>query len=280
MKTIYSFSITFLILALFAMGFTNEKPSKTRILIQSSDKNISVSVLDRSAQVITGRLKDFNSGQFELSVIKQKNQIEVTLIDCPDLKSAEKLISHKGSSGFYETYDHKGLSELLNGDNRLFSMLKIDDPDNSGHGAGCISVSDVSKVNDLLKSLALDKKCKFAWSQNSEKQEMCLYALRSDSKKGAVIIGSEIESASYKDDRIQISLKEGAVKEWSDATHRNLGKVIAVVLDDQVIASPKVMTAIDSGKIEISGSYKAEEAKFIAAILNNGELPANFFIVK
>jgi hypothetical protein len=280
MKTILNSIIPLLIFALFAAGFTNESDAKHSILIQTSDKNVSSAMLSQSAEIITKRLKDFSSGKFDISVIPEKNQIEVTFTDDLDIKTVENLIIHNGNIQFYETYNHNSLAELLNGDIRLFSLLTKSEIDNAGTKIGCATGSEVGKVNDYLNTLKLNQSCKFAWTQNFDDTNVCLYALKISSEKGAILTGNDIESAEYNKDMIQIKLKSYAAAIWSDATKRNLNNVIAIVLDDNVISAPKVMSVIESGEIEISGKFTQAQAGYIAALLNNGVLPVSFTIVK
>ena len=67
---------------------------------------------------------------------------------------------------------------------------------------------------------------------------------------------------------------------FADATKRNLNNAIAMVLDDNVISAPKVMSPIESGEIEISGNFTHSQVNYIASLLNNGVLPVGFTIIK
>lgn len=280
MKTIYYFLITLLIFAILALAFTNRTNQKRSILIQSSDINISSVLLSQSADIISQRLKDFSTGEFNVSIIQKKKQIRVTFTNAWDLQTVENLIIHKGTIGFYETYNHDSLAELLSGDNRLFTLLTKSEIDNSGAKIGCASEEDIIMVTDYLNTLGLDQKCKFAWTQNFDKSNICLYALKIYGEDSPVITGNDIESSKYEKEKIQIKLKDYAVSLWSDATKRNQNKVIALVLDDNVISAPKVMTVIDSGEIEISGNFTQTQIGYIASLLNNVSLPVSFVVVK
>jgi preprotein translocase subunit SecD len=280
MKTIYYSLIPLLIYTLFGLAFTNNPTTKRTVLIQSSDKNISSVSLSQSAEIISARLKDFNAGKFDISVIQDKHQIKVILNDDLDVPAIQNLITHKGTIEFYETFNHNSLVELLNEDNHLFTLLNRSEIDNSGAKIGCASGSEVGKVTDYLNTLRLNQKCKFAWTRDFDKSSICLYALKIDGEKSPVITGNDVESAKYNQDKIQIKLKSYAVELWSDATKRNLNNVIAIVLDDNVISAPRVMSEITSGKIEISGKFTKAQSGYIAALLNNGVLPASFIIVK
>ena len=280
MKTKYYFLIPVIFVALLASSFMKSSAVEHTILIQASDKNISSVSLSQSAEIISNRLKDFSTGEFDISVIDDKKQIKVILTDEWDLPVAEDLIVHKGEISFYETYNHSSLVEMLNGDNHLFELLTKGETDGPDEKIGCTSGSQAEKVNEFLKTLGLDQKCKFAWTQNFEKTKLCLFALKINNGKSPVLTGNDIESATYDQDKIQIKIKDSAVELWSAATKRNLNNVIAILLDDYVISYPRVMSSIDSGEIEITGKFTKTEAGYVASIISNGVLPVSFTVVK
>ncbi|MDD3773868.1 MAG: protein translocase subunit SecD [Patescibacteria group bacterium] len=65
---------------------------------------------------------------------------------------------------------------------------------------------------------------------------------------------------------------EGA-KLFADITKRNLGKPVAIVLDNQPVSVPTVQTEITGGSAVITGQFDAAEAKRLAIQLNAGALP-------
>ena len=72
---------------------------------------------------------------------------------------------------------------------------------------------------------------------------------------------------------------EGARK-WRSLTGSNIGRRIAVVLDDYVYTAPVVNGEIPSGQSEISGNFSLQEAQDLANILKSGSLPAPTQIVE
>lgn len=104
--------------------------------------------------------------------------------------------------------------------------------------------------------------------------------------QSAVITGTDIESVKSSQDQnlkspeILINLKPAAVKLWAEVTRRNRNHVISIVLDGEVLAAPVVRSVMENGKCSITGNYTPDEARWIAAIGNNGELPLTFTVVK
>ncbi|MCS5491138.1 protein translocase subunit SecDF [Algoriphagus limi] len=72
---------------------------------------------------------------------------------------------------------------------------------------------------------------------------------------------------------------EGARK-WRSITAANVGRRIAVVLDDYVYTAPVVNGEIPTGQSEISGTFTLQEAQDLANILKSGSLPAPTQIVE
>ncbi|MCL4169297.1 UNVERIFIED_CONTAM: hypothetical protein GTU68_064660, partial [Idotea baltica] len=72
---------------------------------------------------------------------------------------------------------------------------------------------------------------------------------------------------------------EGA-KTWKRLTRENIGKNIAIVLDDNVYSAPTVNGEIPGGSSQISGGFSLEEAEDLANILKAGKLPAPARIVE
>ncbi len=286
MKAITLSIMAIYIFGLFAMGFTHKANSTKNILIQTNDKKASALTLEQSAKVIAERLNDFSTVKSEVSVIAEKNQIQVTVTDNADMKLVESLITNKGGLALYETYSRKSLSEILKDDGHLFSFFSGSKVNDSIGKIGCVPISEMGKVNDYLNTLNVDPSCKFAWTKNFDSTDVCLYALKTGADKASLIASSDIESVKYKLDKtmkynvIEIALKQSAVELWADATKRNIGKAIAIVLDNDVISAPKVIDEIKGGHLSITGNFTQAEAKYIAALGNNGELPLNFHVVK
>lgn len=98
--------------------------------------------------------------------------------------------------------------------------------------------------------------------------------------EGDVIVDA---SADYDENgRPAVSMRmngEGARK-WRQVTGSNIGKPIAIILDNQVYTAPTVNGEIPTGNSSITGSFSIEETKDMANILKAGKLPAPTHIVE
>ena len=67
---------------------------------------------------------------------------------------------------------------------------------------------------------------------------------------------------------------------WAKMTTRNVGRPIAIVLDNFVYSAPNVNDPITTGNSQISGSYTIKEAQDLSQILETGKLPAPAKIIQ
>ncbi|MDP1538447.1 MAG: protein translocase subunit SecD [bacterium] len=65
---------------------------------------------------------------------------------------------------------------------------------------------------------------------------------------------------------------EGA-KIFEELTEKNIGKILAIYIDNMPISMPTVQDKISGGKAQITGDFTVEEARTLARNLNAGALP-------
>lgn len=177
-----------------------------------------------------------------------------------------------------QSTNQKGLGDLIKGNANDFAV-------------GTAKVADKIKADELLKRadiLALfPEDLKFMWSAEPEKMDdkskemgYRLYACKVPQSGKADVGGKDILKASTGYDSqngdITVDLQmtnEGADK-WAKMTAENVGKFIAITMDDVVYSAPRVNQAINGGNTQISGNFSVEEAKDLAGLLNGGALPA------
>ena len=64
------------------------------------------------------------------------------------------------------------------------------------------------------------------------------------------------------------------------ATTENVGRLLAIVLDNQVISAPRILQPITGGSGQISGRFTVQQANDLAVLLRAGALPAKLTIVE
>ncbi len=162
-----------------------------------------------------------------------------------------------------------------------------------GPVVGYAAITDTAKVNKYLSRKeirALFPRIKFLWTAKPSDKEgryLQLIAIDVKNKDGkAPLEGDVIVDASQTFDqfsgRAQIDMVMNAkgAKIWKNLTKANIGKSIAIVLDNYVYSFPTVQGEIAGGRSQITGDFSMEEAKLIANILKAGKLPAPARIVE
>ncbi|MEO3998979.1 protein translocase subunit SecDF [Mesorhizobium sp. CAU 1732] len=72
---------------------------------------------------------------------------------------------------------------------------------------------------------------------------------------------------------------QGATR-FGQTTQQNVGRLFAIILDDQVISAPQIREPILGGSGQISGNFTAQSANDLAVLLRAGALPADLTIVE
>ena len=77
-----------------------------------------------------------------------------------------------------------------------------------------------------------------------------------------------------------MQMDANGTKEWKSLTEKNVGRPIAVTLDNRVYTAPNVNEPIPNGSSQISGNFTEDEAKDLVNVLSAGKLPASAKIVQ
>ena len=91
--------------------------------------------------------------------------------------------------------------------------------------------------------------------------------------------GSDLQETNVSFDRnsgkpeVQLKFTSQGAKKFADITTRNVGKIVAIVLDNQVIEAPRVNQAILTGDAVITGGFTTDSATALSRSLNAGALP-------
>ncbi len=104
--------------------------------------------------------------------------------------------------------------------------------------------------------------------------------------KETELSGKDLSSATISFDQntsqpvVQLKFNSTGTKKFSDITKRNVGKPVAIVLDNLIITAPTVNEAIPTGDAVISGGFTQEQAKALSTQLNAGALPVPLTVLE
>ena len=143
--------------------------------------------------------------------------------------------------------------------------------------------------NDIVKN-ALPSNIKFLFGIEEKAAKgnlrfFPLYAVKTlPGSDKAPLEGDAVEEAKQDFDQmgkpaIKMNMNNVGSKIWAKLTAKNVGRPIAIALDDVVYSAPNVNGPIEGGSSEISGKFTIEEAQDLANILKSGKLDAPAKIV-
>lgn len=183
-------------------------------------------------------------------------------------------------------------------DNPLFSVLQ---PAASQEGlfrgpvVGYAAARDTAKVNAYLNNdrvrAIMPRDLKFLWTIKPINDEPTrvhqLVAVRVTSRDGLAPLSGEAIADANKDfgqfgasPEVNMLMTPEGASIWRKLTADNVGKSIAIVLDDYVYSFPTVQGEISGGRSSITGNFTIAEAEDLATVLKAGKLPAPARIVE
>jgi SecD/SecF fusion protein len=163
------------------------------------------------------------------------------------------------------------------------------------HEVGYVSLKDTSKFFEFMQMevfksnllpncrLLLGKEEKMG--KNGDQRAFPVYAIRTvQGTDKAPMEGDAVEvaNADFSQDGkpiVTMRMNASGARSWARLTGKNVGRPVAISLDDIVYSAPNVMGAIEGGNTEISGSFTVEQTQDLAQILKTGKLKAPAKIV-
>ena len=266
--------------------------------------------VDNSAtNVLRNRIDQFGVVSPNIQVLQGKDgQILLELPGVKDHERVRDLLQRSANLEFYETYRAEELGSSFNA---LLSNLANDTTVNAaplamllsqgasygatmGYAADAKAMAAIDAVlaSPQAKTL-LPSDLRLRWAvkptvrtdANGQEHNFgyALYALRANGGKAA-LDGKAVSDASSNYDPLrgnEVSMRmnsEGA-RNWARITGQNVGKQVAIVLDDKVYSAPNVNDKIEGGSSSITGDFTIEEARDLANVLKSGKMDAKVHII-
>ena len=180
--------------------------------------------------------------------------------------------------------------------NPLFAVFQ---PINQGLAiVGYANARDTADVNKVIysevASTVFPAELKLRWGakaedfggENTRGDIFALYALKITEPNGRAPLEGDVITSS-KDDfdqmghpSVSMQMNSDGARRWSQITKQNIGRGVAIVLDDAVYSAPRILTQIDGGNSQITGNFTIEDTKDLANTLNSGKMPAPTRIVQ
>ncbi|MBO7082651.1 MAG: protein translocase subunit SecDF [Bacteroidales bacterium] len=242
------------------------------------------------------KLAEKNQATKELNEEETAEETEVeptegeTAVAEADTTAETGLLEQLAQDNEEETLSDDEALAKFQAQNPLYALLQ---PSYAQNGpaqtarVGIAQVKDTANINRMLAETAtiFPRNMKLAWtvkpeSYGGETEFLELVALKM-SRDNKCALGGEVITDARQDygqsNEVEVTIQmnaEGA-KAWKRLTGENVGKQVAIVLDDYVYSYPVVNQEISGGRSQISGGgMTIEEAQDLANILKAGKLPA------
>ncbi len=258
-----------------------------------------------ATNVLRNRIDAFGVVSPNIQVLQGKQgQI---LLELPGVKEHERvrdLLQRSANLEFYEMYNisdiQEGLRKAYAYNNDTLASLLAPSQYNSPM-IGYARAKDKEAINAIFRApevrAALPNNLKLAWSNKAVKPEnvggqkdiYTLVALRTDidpetheqrpRMNGDNIIDANTDFDAMRGQTVNMRMNPEGARQWAAVTRANVGKPVAIVLDDVVYSYPTINTVIEGGSSEITGDFTVQEAQDLANVLKSGKMTARVSII-
>lgn len=268
-----------------------ESGPKTRIevAVASCSEAESDRIMQNTAEVLQKRLEMHGIRKPEVE-ITGADQITVSIPHQKDMDAIRRLLCTEGRLELRTTFFPAEVSDRLmqamdaNPSDSISSILDI-----GSFRSPCMAsadAEDTAKVNEWLSKPEvrgiLGKNLRPMWTIGpvyEAVEKLGLIAVHEDKQSmlnHEDIADARAQHSGYSDEvEVMISMTEEGKEKWARMTGDNVGRCIAIVIDDLVYSYPTVAAQITIGKCSIMSGFTMDEAEELACIINSGPLPAS-----
>ena len=218
---------------------------------------------------------------------------EATPAETKTVSAADSLAAALKGDATAEDKSATNLEEIK----KQYPLLSILQLNSSGQGpvVGYANYKDTADINKYLAmpevKAELPKDLSLKWGVSAadfdkKKQTFELYAIKVTERNGKaplegdVVTDAKDEFNQYSKPVVTMAMNNDGARRWAQLTKQNIGRAIAIVLDNYVYSAPNVNTEITGGRSEISGNFTPEQTKDLANVLKSGKMPAPAHIVQ
>ncbi len=223
----------------------------TSITLRANMKNIPEAdrdnALNSAKTVIEKRINFFGVSEPVVQTAKIGDDYRI-LVDIPgitDVNQAVSLVGKTAQLTFWESSNSKPASSSAATNATQSAMQDLQ----AGIPVGLTQIlGPASKKTDLSG------------------QDLKSATVQFDPQSGQPIVGLVFTSA--------------GAKKFADISKRNVGKIVAIALDNQVVEAPTIQTPILDGQGQISGGFTTKTANDLVVQLNAGALPVSLSVLQ
>lgn len=265
------------------------------------------SQVDDAFNVFRNRIDKF--GVVSPNIQKLQDKRGQILLELPGVKEPEQMTRILQSSANLEFYEVYNIDEIGGQIQEVETAYAAANPESKkltellSHGAygprlGLVAREDTAAVNAIINSEIAKRifpsNLTLRWENAATEEEQLnkqgkpiikkngkpltksyfgLIALKGEpTLQGDAIVSASSEFDNMKGNVVNMTMSDKGARDWANITKDNLGRCIAIVLDDNVYSYPTVNTQITGGSSEITGHFTPEEANDLANLLKSGKM--------
>ena len=214
-----------------------------------------------------------------------------------NVSEADSLLAELGQDK-KDTEANQSMEEFAK-QHPLFALLQISQYNGQlspGSTVGIAQAKDMEKISEYLNMKqvkeVLPRNLALKWGVKAiddKEQFFELYALKVTNRDGSPALGGDVvtdanadfmQQAGRSEQMVNMVMNAEGSKAWARLTKENIGRQIAIVLDEMVYSAPNVNDEITGGRSQITGHFTPEEAKDLANVLKSGKMAASVHIVQ
>lgn len=234
----------------------------------------------QTIDILRSRL-DYYGCKNKIEYNAEENLYTVSLPEKVNLDMAQRLLSTRGKIELWEAWAFN-MDDMPTPQDSIYPYVQM-----PFYGAPYVMIhkSDTAAVRRMLVSYAKKKQwpgnLKLMWGVmplDKKGSIFGLYMIRSAQyPQLPIITNSHIDKTSYSKRDIEwavdVTLNSLGSSHFQRATRENLGKCLAIVVDDKVYSAPMVNSEITGGRLQITGDFTKEEAQELSSVFRYESLP-------
>ncbi len=240
------------------------------------------------------KIKEIKDAEAKMNEVSKSEIAKTGDTKSSDKKEDELVKMLKEKEGKDSTLANKDVANNY----PLFSILNPSIDPRNGQPfersmVGRAHYKDTATINRYLNlpqvKALFPRDLRLLWSVKAEDKAESIYslfAIKTYNKTkapldGGVITDARDEIADQKGGaEVSMSMNAEGSRIWARLTADNVGRCIAIVMDNYVYSAPQVNGEIKGGRSSITGGFTINEAKDLANVLKSGKLPAPAKIIQ
>ena len=242
---------------------TEQGPGKIEFTLTKREiDRIQQFAVDQSLETVRNRIDQLGLSE----PIIQRSGSDSILVQLPgetDPERAKSIIGKTALLEFKVLAEGKGVEAVLGGED----PCRLRDPERS---------QALRRVNERAGA-GLEVLCGIESEPLSGRSRSAAYLL----EKKTLMTGEVIADARPRPDTnvpgnylVELDFNARGAQLFEDITGRNVGRRMAIVLDNTVYSAPRIQERIGGGRAVITGNFEIREARDLTIVLRAGALPA------